>query len=177
MRCRAVWQCGPQSVLFRSFVQEKCTKCLFSMAARRLLPARKKRRRPDQAFSLPCKFEPVLSRPQSMLGGADSKLDTCVSGKESDVSTEQEARGAGPLVRDLRRVLDSRIHRAAWIPRQRDDVQMDQGRSAPRPRQGPVPLQADRPEARGDQARRGRRERLLGRQGRRPEPRPGPHLR
>ena len=38
------------------------------MAARRLLPARKKRRRPDQAFSLPCKFEPVLSRPQSMLG-------------------------------------------------------------------------------------------------------------
>lgn len=57
----------PESVLSRSFVQEKCTKCLFSMDARRHLPARKKRRRPDQVFWLPCKFEPAPSRPQPML--------------------------------------------------------------------------------------------------------------
>ena len=57
----------PESVLSRSFAQGKCTKCLFSMDARRHLPARKKRRRPDQVFWLPCKFEPAPSRPQPML--------------------------------------------------------------------------------------------------------------
>ncbi len=36
------------------------------MDARRHPPAREKRRRADQAFWLPCKFKPALSRPQPM---------------------------------------------------------------------------------------------------------------
>ena len=105
-------------------------------------------------FAMITKEKGIVRSSSEDLGGADSKLDTrkCPV-RSSHVQSAGQAGCAGSVVLDARGDIRGRLRRRAGVSFDQRNARLDQGGSQERPRQVPVPLEADPEQARGDKTR------------------------